>query len=159
MTAPRQHTARNVALVVVLLALAAGGLWFTRKTTDASAGRKGGERKVPVLVETVEQRDQPIVLEGLGTVTPLATVQVKSQVDGRLQSVAFKEGALVKKGDKVAWNSSQGEVKGVVEKKLTAETHIKGHKVAASPDDPEYLVRSDKTGAEAAHKPEALTRR
>lgn len=102
MTAPRQHTARNVALVVVLLALAAGGLWFTRKTTDASAGRKGGERKVPVLVETVEQRDQPIVLEGLGTVTPLATVQVKSQVDGRLQSVAFKEGALVKKGELLA---------------------------------------------------------
>ena len=102
MTAPRQHTARNVALVVVLLALAAGGLWFTRKTTDATANRKGGERKVPVLVETVAQRDQPIVLEGLGTVTPLATVQVKSQVDGRLQSVAFKEGALVKKGELLA---------------------------------------------------------
>lgn len=61
-----------------------------------------------------------------------------------------------KKGDKVAWDSSQGEVKGRVERKLTAETHIKGHKVAASKDNPEYLVKSDKTGAEAAHKPDAL---
>jgi hypothetical protein len=60
------------------------------------------------------------------------------------------------KGEHVAWNSSQGEVKGVVERKLTSETHIKGHKVAASPDNPEFLVKSDKTGAEAAHKPEAL---
>lgn len=61
-----------------------------------------------------------------------------------------------RKGDKVAWDSSQGEVKGKVERKLTAETHIKGHKAAASEDNPEYLVKSDKTGAEAAHKPDAL---
>jgi preprotein translocase subunit YajC len=65
----------------------------------------------------------------------------------------------LKKGDKVAWKSSQGEVKGVVERKLTSETSIKGHKVAASKDNPEYLVKSDKTGAEAAHKPDALKKR
>jgi hypothetical protein len=41
-------------------------------------------------------------------------------------------------------------------KKLTSETQIKGHKVAASKDNPEYLVRSDKSGKEAAHKPAAL---
>jgi hypothetical protein len=61
-----------------------------------------------------------------------------------------------KKGDKVAWDTPQGETHGVVEKKLTSETHIKGHKVAASPDNPEYLVKSDKSGKEAAHKPDAL---
>lgn len=61
-----------------------------------------------------------------------------------------------KVGDKVTWASSQGEVKGTVEKKLTKPTMIKTHKVAASPDDPEYLVKSDKTGAKAAHKAEAL---
>lgn len=60
------------------------------------------------------------------------------------------------KGDKVAWNSSQGEVKGKVVGKATAPTRIKGHKVAASPDNPEYIVESDKTGAKAAHKPEGL---
>ena len=61
-----------------------------------------------------------------------------------------------KKGDKVAWDTPQGETHGTVEKKLTSETHIKGHKVAASPDNPEYLVKSDKSGKEAAHRPDAL---
>ena len=62
----------------------------------------------------------------------------------------------LKKGDKVQWESSQGTVHGTVEKKLTSPTHIKDHKVAASKDNPEYLVRSSKTGAKAAHKPESL---
>jgi len=61
-----------------------------------------------------------------------------------------------KAGDKVEWKSSQGTVTGKVKKKLTSPTDIKGHHVAASKDNPEYLVASDKTGAEAAHKPEAL---
>ena len=43
-------------------------------------------------------------------------------------------------------------MKGKVEKKLTAPTKIKGHKVAASKDDPQLLVKSEKTGAKAAHK-------
>jgi len=42
------------------------------------------------------------------------------------------------------------------EEKLTSETKIKGHKVAASPKNPEYLVESDKSGDEAAHRPSAL---
>ena len=63
-----------------------------------------------------------------------------------------------KVGDKVQWHSSQGTVTGVVKKKLTAPIEIKGHHVAASKDNPEYLVASDKTGAEAAHKPDALTK-
>lgn len=57
----------------------------------------------------------------------------------------------------VEWNSSSGRVVGTVEEKLTEPTHIKGHKVAASEENPEYLVHSDKTGARAAHKPDALT--
>jgi hypothetical protein len=61
-----------------------------------------------------------------------------------------------KAGDKVEWQASQGTVRGTVKKKLTAPTDIKGHHVAASPDNPEYLVVSDETGAEAAHKPSAL---
>lgn len=63
-----------------------------------------------------------------------------------------------KKGDHVQWKTSQGETSGVVEKKLTAPTDIKGHHVAASKEDPEYLVKSEKTGKEAAHKPESLKR-
>ena len=64
--------------------------------------------------------------------------------------------AEFKKGDKVEWETSQGTTSGTVIKKLTAATEIKGHHVAASQEDPQYLVESDKTGAEAAHKPEAL---
>ena len=64
----------------------------------------------------------------------------------------------LKPGDKVKWKSHGGEAVGKVVKKLTSETHIKGHKAAASKDNPEYLVRSDKSGGEAAHKPEALTK-
>ena len=65
----------------------------------------------------------------------------------------------LKKGDEVEWNTSQGKTHGTVVKKQTSETHIKGHKVAASPDNPEYIVQSDKSGKQAAHKPEALKKR
>ena len=62
----------------------------------------------------------------------------------------------LKPGDKVKWKSSQGEISGTIKKKLTAPTDIKKHHVAASPDNPEYLVTSSKTGQAAAHKPAAL---
>ncbi len=57
-----------------------------------------------------------------------------------------------KPGDKVKWGASSGEVKGTVEKKLTKPMKIKTHQVEASPENPEFLVKSDKTGAKAAHK-------
>ena len=61
----------------------------------------------------------------------------------------------LKKGDKVSWKSHGGTAHGTVEKKQTSPTTIKGHKVAASPDNPEFIVRSD-NGGEAAHKASAL---
>ena len=61
-----------------------------------------------------------------------------------------------KAGDKVSWNSSQGKVTGTVKKKLTAPIDIKTHHVAASPDNPEFLVESAASGQVAAHKPAAL---
>lgn len=61
-----------------------------------------------------------------------------------------------KKGDKVEWETSQGKTEGTIKEKLTSPTEIKGHHVAASKENPEYLVESDKTGKEAAHKPESL---
>jgi Hypervirulence associated proteins TUDOR domain len=64
----------------------------------------------------------------------------------------------LKVGDKVAWNSTQGKVTGTVKKKLSAPTNIKTHHVAASPENPQLLVESAKTGKVAAHKPEALKR-
>ncbi|MEH2145987.1 DUF2945 domain-containing protein [Nostoc sp.] len=61
-----------------------------------------------------------------------------------------------KKGDRVEWNTSQGKTTGKVVKKLTSPTDIKEHHIAASEDNPEYLVESDKTGKQAAHKPDDL---
>jgi hypothetical protein len=62
----------------------------------------------------------------------------------------------LKPGDKVQWRHSQGSTTGRVVQKLTRPTSVKDHEVAASKKAPEYLVESDKTGARAAHRPEAL---
>ena len=61
-----------------------------------------------------------------------------------------------KAGDKVEWKASQGMGEGEVKKKVTKLTKIKGHQVAASPDNPEYIVQSSKSGALASHKPGSL---
>ncbi len=63
-----------------------------------------------------------------------------------------------KAGDKVEWDSSGGHSVGKIVRKVTSPTKIKGHKVAASPKKPEYIVRSEKSGKEAAHRPESLKR-
>jgi hypothetical protein len=62
----------------------------------------------------------------------------------------------LKKGEKVSWQTPQGKTTGNVVRKLTSPTSIKGHKVAASKDNPEFLVESEKSGEKAAHKPAAL---
>ncbi len=62
-------------------------------------------------------------------------------------------------GDKVAWNTSQGETHGRVVKRQTSPTRIKGHEVEASTSNPRFIVESDKTGARAAHKAGALKKR
>jgi hypothetical protein len=74
----------------------------------------------------------------------------------RRPNVLSRRGETFRPGDEVEWSSSQGEIRGTVKKKLTAPAEIKGHHVAASADNPEYLVQSARTGAPAAHKPGAL---
>ena len=68
------------------------------------SGRRRGfmNQAMPVGVADVQTGDLPIVLKGLGTVTPLATVTVKTQINGTLIQVAFTEGQMVKKGDLLA---------------------------------------------------------
>ncbi|POX63002.1 DUF2945 domain-containing protein [Streptomyces sp. Ru62] len=63
------------------------------------------------------------------------------------------------KGDKVAWRSHGSETTGTVEKKITERTEAAGRTVNASSDDPQYEVRSDKSGRSAVHKPSALKRK
>ena len=69
---------------------------------NAARGRFHGPQTVPVSVATVERRDLPVYLIGLGSVTAFNTVSVKSRVDGQLVQVAFREGQEVKKGDLLA---------------------------------------------------------
>ena len=64
--------------------------------------------------------------------------------------------ALPKKGDKVSWKTPQGETHGTVETVVTSTTKVKGHTAKATKEDPEVLVKSDKSGKEAVHKPDAL---
>ena len=63
------------------------------------------------------------------------------------------------KGDKVEWSSHGGKAVGEVEKKITKRTEEAGRTVAASEDDPQYLVKSEKSGGEAVHKPGALKKK
>lgn len=61
-----------------------------------------------------------------------------------------------KKNDKISWKTSQGPTEGEIVRKQTSRTKIKGHTVAASKDEPQYIVKSDKSGKLAAHRPEEL---
>ena len=60
-------------------------------------------------------------------------------------------------GDRVTWKSHGGKAEGKVVKNVTSPMKIKGHAVAASKDNPEYLVETDE-GKRAVHKAEALTK-
>jgi len=126
--AAKKRRGRSVALIVV--ALVAAGVVLTRwspwsggssaaQTASGASGTRGasgpgGARAgrggpgglanmpQPVHVATAKQGDMPVVLSALGTVTPLANVTVRTQLSGVLQTVAFQEGQMVKKGDVLA---------------------------------------------------------
>jgi hypothetical protein len=62
------------------------------------------------------------------------------------------------KGDKVNWKSHGSTVTGTVEEEITSDTKSAGRTVRASKDEPQYRVRSDKSGRDAVHKPESMHR-
>ena len=62
----------------------------------------------------------------------------------------------LKPGDRVQWNTPQGKTTGTLKKKLTSAKKIKGHVAKASRENPEYLVQSEKSGKQAAHRPGEL---
>jgi multidrug efflux system membrane fusion protein len=102
---PRPPRWRGRLLLLLLLIAAAVGLIVThpwRGTAPPKGGRSGADVVQSVRDAVAAKGDMPVVLQGIGTVTPLATVTVKTQINGQLTEVAFKEGQLVKKGDFLA---------------------------------------------------------
>jgi len=63
-----------------------------------------------------------------------------------------------KRGDRVEWSFRGHTVRGTVRRRLTKRTEIGGRVAAASADDPRYVVRTEKSGREVAHRPQALRR-
>jgi multidrug efflux system membrane fusion protein len=115
----KRHRGRTIGLIVAALVVAgivlvrwhpwggpAGGAQAPNGASGPRAGRGGpgglANLPQPVHVATATQGEMPVVLTALGTVTPLATVTVQSQLSGTLQTVAFEEGQMVKKGDLLA---------------------------------------------------------
>jgi multidrug efflux system membrane fusion protein len=100
---------RGWVLAGLGIALVIGGAWFYRHqsgprsgSAPAASGSAAAARPVPVVVADVQLKDVPVYLEGIGNATPLATVTVKTQVDGRLEKVFFTEGQSVKRGELLA---------------------------------------------------------
>src|ERR1700722_4989345 len=101
-TQPRSR--RRVALISVLVLLVLGGVVWWSRQGGAPQQAAGGRNAPPMSIvpETVGKGDIGINLNGLGTVTSLATVTVRTQISGYLLKVDFTEGQDVKKGDLLA---------------------------------------------------------
>ncbi|MGH7113395.1 MAG: efflux RND transporter periplasmic adaptor subunit, partial [Stellaceae bacterium] len=103
--APRRRSRLRLIpwlLLIAALVLAAVVVLPRLHRQPSRTGRAVSGGPVPVGTATVSQGDMPVTLSGLGTVTPLATVTIKTQINGYLMSVAFQEGQRVKKGDFLA---------------------------------------------------------
>jgi len=100
----RRSWLRWLFWTLLLLAIIGAAVWHYPKpeTQPKTGGRNQFGGPVPVGVATVQRGDMPVTLTGLGTVVPLATVTVKTQINGYLTEVAFQEGQMVKKGDFLA---------------------------------------------------------
>ncbi|ARN80776.1 efflux RND transporter periplasmic adaptor subunit [Methylocystis bryophila] len=107
--APLRWSSYRWPLAFALIAiLVGGGLWRYYASSKNAPGSTAGAHPVgrgpatPVAYEEVHAGDFPVILTGLGTVTPSATSVVKSQISGQLVEVNFVEGQAVKAGDILA---------------------------------------------------------
>jgi multidrug efflux system membrane fusion protein len=104
----RRRRVRNVVIVLVVIAVVVGGAWAIWNARAPAAGavpagrRDPNAKPAPVAVATAKTADFNVYFSALGTVTPIATVTVRSRVDGQLMSVLFKEGDTVKTGQLLA---------------------------------------------------------
>jgi len=94
----------TAGLAFLVLISVAVWYWLSHRplSSDAASARLGTRMTTTVGIAVAKQGDIQIFLQGLGTVTPPATVTVKTQVSGQLVQIAFTEGQHVKKGDFLA---------------------------------------------------------
>jgi multidrug efflux system membrane fusion protein len=97
----RSLTGRRVLVIVAVLLLLVLLAWLLtpKGGSKPPGGRFAMGGPMPVVAASVQSGNMPIILTGLGAVTPLATVTVQSQISGQIQKILFKEGQLVKVGD------------------------------------------------------------
>jgi len=98
--------------LAVLLAAGAGYYYYQNNRTQSGApeapakggkgARGGGGGPVPVVAAAATTADVGVVIDALGSVTPVATVTVRSRVDGQLMKILFREGQMVRAGDLLA---------------------------------------------------------
>jgi len=112
---PTQATLLTIRIIFLLILIAAAiigyWLWLHNKhvqseaapsSASAHAGDKGAGRPTPVIAIKVRRGDIGVYKDGLGSVTPIYTVTVKSRVDGQLMKINYKEGDFVHKDDLLA---------------------------------------------------------
>src|SRR3954467_15598836 len=102
------RTAKIMIGLVAVAALAVGGYYYWQwrmapsptaaagATKGGAGGPRGAARATPVVAAPAPQGDIDVIVNGLGTVTPLRTVTVRTRVDGELVRILFQEGELVK---------------------------------------------------------------
>ena len=100
----RLRTLLGIGLGLVIVA---GAGWYISQTGTTSAprqaaGRFGAGAPIPVGIAGATKGEVPVVIRALGTVAPLHTVNIKTQITGQLLKVDFKEGQMVKQGDLLA---------------------------------------------------------
>lgn len=94
-------------IILLVVVLVGGGWWWkSRNSTDAATGpdssRQRGPGVIPVRAYKIKRADLPLFIDGLGTVTPLNAVTVRSRVDGQLEKLFFTEGQHVEEGKLIA---------------------------------------------------------
>ncbi|HZS81292.1 MAG TPA: MdtA/MuxA family multidrug efflux RND transporter periplasmic adaptor subunit [Stellaceae bacterium] len=93
-----------IVTLILIAAVAAALVWLLPHPgpQPARSGRFTSGGPMPVVTATAQRGAMPVTIEALGTVAPLASVTVRTQINGQLTQIAFREGQTVKKGDFLA---------------------------------------------------------